>query len=319
MSNNVVKLVILTCMLMLTSCNDKPRNNPFDSQTDLDPSDWAPSNLRVVVLTDLEIQIAWDQKEKQIVGFCIERQANGGPWVQAGEVATDVTHYTDMELTVGVDYTYRVYAFTASNQSDYSNAVGFASDIDGNIYKTVKIGNQVWMAENLKVTHYRNGDGILNTADAGQWISLSIGGYCNYNNEENNSTAYGRLYNQESVNDSRNLAFEGWHVPSEEEWQTLIDYLGGINIAGGKMKESGTTHWNSPNTGATNESGFTALPGGLRNRDGSFSDLGTNAVFWSSVVNKWQGNIPDLYHSNSGTGWWSPEGRPGLSVRCIRD
>lgn len=136
------------------------------------------------------------------------------------------------------------------------------TDYDGNVYQTVLIGDQCWMMENLKVTHYRNGDPIPHVTDGVTWGNLTSGAYCNYNNDEGNVATYGRLYNWYAVDDSRNIAPAGWHVPSDAEWQTLVDYLGGDAVAGGKMKEAGTTHWASPNTGATNESGFTALPGG---------------------------------------------------------
>jgi uncharacterized protein (TIGR02145 family) len=156
------------------------------------------------------------------------------------------------------------------------------TDQDGNVYRTVKIGNQWWMAENLKVTHYRNGEAIPNVTDAAAWSNLSSGAYCDYDNNTTNVSTYGRLYNWYAVSDSRNIAPSGWHVPTNAEWQTLADYLGGDSTAGGKMKESGTSHWSSPNTGATNESGFSGLPGGCRNYYGYFYSLGYFANFWSA-------------------------------------
>ncbi|MCK4639963.1 MAG: fibrobacter succinogenes major paralogous domain-containing protein [Candidatus Marinimicrobia bacterium] len=196
------------------------------------------------------------------------------------------------------------------------------ADIDGNTYQTVLIGNQRWMAENLKVTHYRNGDAIPNVTDAPEWSNLTTGAYCNYDNDANNAVTYGSLYNWYAVNDSRNIAPEGWHVPSDVEWQTLVDYLGGYSVAGGKMKETGTTHWNSPNTGATNESGFSALPGGYRHyATGGYSALGTNGYFWSSTeeysayVYYWF-----LYQNYSFvTQDVSFNWQRGFSVRCVRD
>jgi uncharacterized protein (TIGR02145 family) len=160
---------------------------------------------------------------------------------------------------------------------------GTVTDIDGNTYQTVKIGNQVWMAENLKVTHYRNGDAIPNVIENATWAGLTTGAYCEQNNDVNNIAVYGRLYNGYAVSDSRNIAPAGWHVPSDAEWQTLVDYLGGDAVAGDKLKEAGTTHWCSLNTGATNESGFTALPGGYRYVSGTYYGLGLCADFWSST------------------------------------
>lgn len=195
------------------------------------------------------------------------------------------------------------------------------TDIDGNIYQTIVIGNQCWMTENLKVTHYSNGDPIPNVIDNNEWGGLSIGAYCSYDNDESNISTYGLLYNWFAVNDSRNIAPEGWHVPSDEEWQTLVDYLGSEPVAGGKMKEVGTTHWSNPNTGATNESGFTALPGGHRSGlEGSFDDLGGFAFFWSyteygssaawfRLLTYWSSEITRNFYFK----------QMGFSVRCVRN
>lgn len=194
------------------------------------------------------------------------------------------------------------------------------TDIDGNVYQTVKIGDQCWMKENLKVTHYRNGDAIPNvTGD--DWSGLFTGAYCDYDNNEGNVAVYGRLYNWYAVDDSRGLAPEGWHVPSENEWQTLADYLGGEAVAGGKMKEVGIVHWLSPNTGATNESGFTALPGGYRFDVGNFSDMNIYAIFWSSTEfdfsSAWSHGLNNAYE---GLIPFDDNFKQfGFSVRCVKD
>jgi uncharacterized protein (TIGR02145 family) len=198
---------------------------------------------------------------------------------------------------------------------------GTVTDIDGNTYQTVKIGNQVWMAENLKVTHCRNGEAIPNVTDGTAWAALSTGAYCNYDNDALcGGDIYGRLYNWYAVNDGRNIAPAGWHVPTDAEWQTLVDYLGGDAVAGGKMKETGTKHWQSPNTGATNESGFSGLPGGYRSYDGTYSHVGYLAVFWSSTENYSYDAWTRLLHYD-----YSEVARNlyykyyGFSVRCVRD
>ncbi|MFC1725510.1 FISUMP domain-containing protein [candidate division KSB1 bacterium] len=197
---------------------------------------------------------------------------------------------------------------------------GTVTDIDGNVYNTVKICDQWWMAENLKVTSYRNGDAIPNVTDNTEWSSLSSGAYCTYDNNLSNADTYGHLYNWYSVNDSRNIAPEGWHVPTDEEWQELVDYLGGSSVAGGKLKEAGTSHWDSPNAGATDESGFTGLPGGHRNdANGNYYSMGRDASFWSSSEYSSSGAwmrylsdyIADLYHTYYGKSY-------GLSVRCVK-
>jgi len=193
-------------------------------------------------------------------------------------------------------------------------------DVDGNKYKTVKIGKQVWMAENLKVTHYRNGDPISNITINRNWEKLKTGAYCNYNNDESYVPVYGRLYNWYAVNDVRGLAPEGWHVPTDEEWRTLVDYLGGNLIAGDKLKETGTERWSSPNTGATNESGFSGLPGGYRYYDGTFYYLGSYAYFWSasSYLGGYAWSRRLVYDCSDVRRYYSGM-RGGFSVRCVRD
>jgi len=196
------------------------------------------------------------------------------------------------------------------------------TDIDGNVYRTVVIDTQVWMAENLKVTHYRDGASIPNVTDSTEWSNLTTGAYCNYDNYANNAAIYGRLYNWYAVNDIHNLAPKGWHVPSDTEWQTLRDYLGGDYVAGGKMKESGTEHWNIPNSGATNESGFSALPGGCRSYNGDYYSMSYAAKFWSSTEYVIYDYIIYLLleYSNSEVLCIGTNHRQfGFSVRCVKD
>jgi len=198
---------------------------------------------------------------------------------------------------------------------------GTVTDIDGNVYKTVKLGNQWWMAENLKVTRYRNGDSILNAKYDIQWI-LSKGAYCAYNNDIGNVATYGLLYDRYVVNDSRKIAPVGWHVPTDKEWQTLVDLLGGSSVAGGKMKtigtiQDGTGLWNQPNTGSTNESGFSGLPGGYlsydyRTNTHIFCSLGIHGRWWSS-----DGPARVLRFGSSDVGRYG--GHVAFSVRCVRD
>ena len=135
-----------------------------------------------------------------------------------------------------------------------------ATDIDGNVYHTVTIGTQIWMVENLKTTRYNDGSPIPFVTDSSSWSNLTTPGYCWYNNDTTNKNTYGALYNWFAVNTGK-LAPTGWHVPTDDEWTTLTTYLGGESIAGGKLKETGTTHWRTPNAGATNEIGFTASSG----------------------------------------------------------
>jgi uncharacterized protein (TIGR02145 family) len=231
------------------------------------------------------------------------------------------------DLSPSTPYYVRAYA-TNSVGTGYGNTQSFTTagssgtvtDIDGNVYQTVTIGTQVWMAENLKVTHYRNGEAIPNVTDNTTWYNLTTGAYCEYNNDLNNVATYGRLYNWHAVGDSRNIAPTGWHVPTDAEWQTLVDYLGGSSVAGGKMKEAGTTHWLSPNTGATNESGFSGLPGGGRSSNGPYDYVGYYACFWSSTEGSSSGAwCRYLYCGNSVVTRLNDDKHLGFSVRCVKD
>ena len=208
------------------------------------------------------------------------------------------------------------------------------TDVDGNVYRTVKIGNQLWMAENLKVTHFRNGKEIPHVEDIMTWRSLSESAYCNPKDGEANVNKYGRLYNAYAVDDINNLAPAGWHVPNEAEWQTLIGFLGDSLVAGGKMKTTGTLEggnglWYSPNTSATNSSGFSALPGGYRYEDGSHSNMGARVAYRtstkddsSSVRIYWliydRSSVFGARDQNNDLGF-SDDPRYGYPVRCVRD
>lgn len=199
---------------------------------------------------------------------------------------------------------------------------GTITDQDGNIYKTITIGTQTWMAENLRTTKYRSGKVIPKVIDNSEWTSLTSGAYCNYKNTESNDTiaTYGRLYNWYSVNDSLNIAPKGWHVPTNTEWNILITYLGGESVSGGKLKENGTTHWPSPNTGADKDNDFTALPGGIRDTNGLFLYANFNGFFWSSseydvlYSMSWV-----MYNNDSSISNYGYTKNSGLSVRCVKD
>ena len=206
---------------------------------------------------------------------------------------------------------------------DITNTV---TDIDGNVYQTINIGTQTWMAENLKVIHYRNGDPIPNYVDNSQWYNQNSGAYCWYNNDEiTYKNTYGALYNWFTVIDYRSLCPNGWHIPSDDEWLVLTSYLGGEDYAGGTMKSMRTEpephpRWDAPNLGATNQSGFSGLPGGARILSGIFYDLGFRGFWWSSA------------EFNSSLAWGrflicnydflhlsEYEKESGFSVRCLRD
>jgi uncharacterized protein (TIGR02145 family) len=197
---------------------------------------------------------------------------------------------------------------------------GSVSDIDGNTYKTILIGAQTWMVRNLKTTKYNDGTPVAVVNDASFWSGLSTPACCWLNNDPIRKVTYGVLYNWYAVNTGK-LCPAGWHVPDDAEWTRLTDYLGGVNIAGGKLKESGFSHWFSPNTGATNETHFFALPGGLRLDDpvASFEDLGEAGYWWSMTSGENWGAIRSLKYNNYRMErLFYPKSR-GLSVRCVSD
>jgi uncharacterized protein (TIGR02145 family) len=194
--------------------------------------------------------------------------------------------------------------------------------VDENCYPSVTICNQVWMQKNLNVARYRNGDPIPNVTDPEEWGALTTGAYCYYNNDSATYAAtYGKLYNTYAVMDPRGLAPEGWHVPFSAEWETLINCLGGFQIAGGPLKETGFSHWASPNSGATNSSGFTGLPGGMRyGLGGEFYGIGLYAFFGRSLEQpvKYPANRQLSFQGN-GIGYSGLVMNEGFSIRCVKD
>jgi uncharacterized protein (TIGR02145 family) len=201
------------------------------------------------------------------------------------------------------------------------------SDIDGNSYKTVYIGTQQWMAENLKTAKYNDGTFIPNITDNIQWSNLTTGAWAYYNNDASNNTLYGKLYNwyalNSQTNGNKNVCPVGWHVPYDYEWTILSDYLGGENIAGGKMKQIGLSNWKSPNTDATNSFLFNAVPGGIRrNQYYGFSYIGISANWWS-LSRYFNSNFQAWYfqilNSSSSLIKTTQNNLAGLSIRCIKD
>ncbi len=192
-------------------------------------------------------------------------------------------------------------------------------DVDGNTYPSIAIGDQLWMAENLRVTHYRNGDSIPNVAANQAWEGLSTGAYCWYGNKQANYEKYGALYNWYTVNDKRGLCPRGWHVPTDAEWTILTDYLGKKSGAGGQMKATSNL-WKSLNTGANNSSGFAGHPGGFREAMGKFFYIGSDGTWWSSSGGSSYGAWDrTLSYRNGDVNVDYNNRQDGSRVRCLRD
>ena len=222
----------------------------------------------------------------------------------------------------------------SKNKNDFicTNETGTLKDINGNVYRTVKIGNQWWMAENLKVTHYKNGDPISMITDHSKWANLSSGGFSSYELDNDYIATFGWLYNWYAIKDSRGIAPEGWHIPTDNEWKKLEMFLGmsqaqvdsnGFrgNDEGNKIKESGTQYWNTENNNATNESCFTALPGGEL-FPGNFPYNSIYAFFWTASEyeeNKNEAWQRTLYVNDSRISRSTANKHHGFSIRCVKD
>ena len=194
------------------------------------------------------------------------------------------------------------------------------TDIDGNKYHTVTIGTQTWLKENLKTTRLNDGTPLLNEIGDAAWEAMTTYGYCWYDNDAAvKGKTYGALYNF-AVANSGKICPSGWHVPTSAEWTVLKNYVGNDDDAGGKLKEAGTSHWNSPNTGANDDYGFTALAAGQRYEDGPYIYLGKNCNFWTTTIGP--GTNPygiRLYHDGADYHMSEFHRNRGLSIRCIKD
>jgi uncharacterized protein (TIGR02145 family) len=239
-------------------------------------------------------------------GNCLVGLYDGTTWTYISRAAPSGGFLRGMKYVVTID------------QASAASLV----DQDGNNFGIVTIGNQTWMAENLKTTKYNDGTAITNVTVNETWATLGTEAYCWYGNDIANKAIYGALYNWYAVNTGK-LCPAGWHVPSKAEWTTLINNLGGSSYAGGALKETGTTHWKPSNTGATNEVGFTALPGGYRGyNDGLFYSNGNSGFWWSSSSSyEWPGQAlyQGMYYINSYVEDDDDLQTLGLSVRCLRN
>lgn len=217
-----------------------------------------------------------------------------------------------------------LFILTNNCKKDYNNTIiSIDKAIDSTFYTaSVTIGTQVWMTKNLKTRRYRNGDKIWTTTPSTLDITSKVNPKYQwpYDADEINVDTYGRLYTWYVITDSRGVCPRGWHVPTDEDWTILITYLDGKPFAAGNLKETGTTHWATPNTGATNETDFTALPGGYRFSFGRFSDIGFSGFWWSSSDSS-ESTVygRGLLNYNNQIPRFKFDKQDGLSVRCIKD
>jgi uncharacterized protein (TIGR02145 family) len=230
----------------------------------------------------------------------------------------DTVEYSIVKDTVKIDVDIQDIEF--NNSVSY----GTMTDQDGNVYKTVTIGEQTWMAENLRTTTYRNGDPITKIEEFEDWKATTKGAYCwMKNDEETHKNKFGAFYNWHAVTDSRNIAPEGWHVATVNDWDLLLSTLGGNNVAGGKLKESGNKHWAGPNKGANNSSGFSALPTGSRSTYGSlveFQEAAYSVRFWSNRDwNEKEAYVRYMSYEKENVEVKKDDKNSGNAVRLVKD
>ena len=318
------KLYTIIILLTMFGCN-KSDNGKVEA------APLAPNELKATSDKD-KIILTWKDNSTNETGFKIERKSGSGTWTLHDQIASqNITTYTDTKASQLSTYTYRVFAYNSSgNSSNYSNEITITLpkiifDGDGNYYQVLTISGLSWTKQNLNVTKYRNGDIIPQVTDPAAWNKLSTGAWCYLNNDPANGAKYGKLYNWYAVNDKRGLAPDGWRVASHGDWVSLTTALGGVNVAGDKMKETGTVFWPSPNSNATNSSGFSAVPGGSRDYLGTFDNRSLIGYWWTSspVINSSSQFIwTVVLNANRsdciivGTTASSTE-RAGFSVRCV--
>ena len=294
-------IMVIYFIFMSNSCTKLEHSNPLDPEYSgtTNPTNTAPTASFTVNPTSGDINTSFsvdasNSSDTQDAAAQLEVRwdwENDGVWDTNYSTTKTATYQfaaagaktikLEVKDTGGLTSYHTETITVNSGAAQYGSMTGN----DGKTYKTIIIGGQEWMAENLKETKYRDGSAIPDVTNNTAWIGLSTGARCAYDNNETTANTYGYLYNWFAVNDSRNIAPAGWHVPTHAEWTTLIDYLGGLAAAGGKLKETGTSHWASPNTGATDESHFTALPAGHRSQvDGLSKNIGLLTYFWSATI-----------------------------------
>jgi len=296
-------LAIIGVFMMLTTSCKKDESSSMKTPviTWANPADITNETLLSKIQLNARANVAGSFIYTPAIGIRLNIGAN--QVLQVVFTPTDITAYEKVSKSVTINVT----------------QAKTLADIDGNVYNIVIIGTQIWLTENLITTKFNDSIPIPLITDSYEWINLTTSGYCWGYDDPSDRMIYGALYNWYAVNTGK-LAPKGWHIPTESDWITLQNYLGGASVAGGKLKEKGTSHWNAPNTGATNESGFLALPGSYRSKvNGTIPTKFLSGVWWSST-----GSIDSfgrflLEYNSAASDYRNDNGTYGLSVRCIRD
>ncbi len=268
-------------------------------------------------------------------GFCWDTNPNPTTSNNTSYNNSGTGGYSRKLFTLSPNTTYYVRAFANNgNGHIYGNEISFTTTESGGLYtegngvlfdgyqypSIVYTYGKEWMSENLRTSIYSNGELIPNITNDGQWVTLTTGAWASYNNISQYENTYGKLYNWHAVSDSRSVCPSGWHVPSNQEWTDLVNFLGGQNIAGGKLKNFEPQYWTQPNIGATNESGFNAYPSGSRGSSiGVFSDSGNRAVWWSSNPYGSDAWGITVYYNSISSSNFHVDKKAGFAIRCIKD
>jgi len=299
----------------------------------------APTDLQITLTSLTSCQLNWNYSSiGGEDGFKIKRKLSGGTWTEIIQLGINETDFEDTGLTEGETYEYMVYAFKSEYDGNaISETIEFplstVTDIDGNIYQVVLIGNQIWMAENLKVTHYRSGDVIPHLTNHGDWVNTNSGAYCVYNNSPGNADTYGNLYNWYAVIDSRNIAPSGWHIPSDNEVKELEMTLGMSQSEANNTDLRGTNEgskladradlWDDgalENDTDFNSSGFRFLPGGFRDLVwADYDKMGIRGYIWTSTQNNIESWYRGLDYDDTRVARFDTDKHHGFSVRCLMD
>ena len=313
-------LTLLLVMLLFYSC----------STTSNTQRPALSKNLTGEVASSTTIDLSWKDRSTTETGFKIERKLVGETFAVLETTAANITNYRDSDLKPGTTYIYRVYPFNEELKSPvYSNEFTLTTN---STIPSINIGTQTWTTKNLDVAAYSDGTPIPQVTDPTAWANLTTGAWCYYNNDSKNGAIYGKLYNwyavagiwteasKIGVRQRKKLAPTGYHIPSDAEWSTLTTYLGGASVAGGKMKETSTVHWKSPNKNATNSSNFKGLPGGYYDTRNAFLDFGNYGSWWSSSETTTTTAWSRLLHYDSDyTMRLNYNKASGFSVRLLKD